>query len=97
MRVKIKLIQIFDPYYWQRRVSLHLWINIKTATRVMQRHKLYGKVRVKRKFTKPWDKNLPHMWVENIKKYTKITGINQVWSSDFTPWIQYPNATFEKF
>lgn len=84
MKTKIKLIQIFDPYYWQRRVALHLWLNLKTATRVMQRHKLYGKVRIKRKFIKPWDRKLPHMWVENIKKNTHIVKINQVWSSDFT-------------
>lgn len=84
LKTKIKVIQIFDPYYWQRRVALHLWIDIKTATKLMQRHKLYGKVRPKRKFTKPGDKNLPHMWVENIKKETKIVWINQVWSSDFT-------------
>ena len=50
----------------------------------MQKHKLYGKVRIKRKFTKPWDKNLPHMWVENLKKNTEIKKIHQVWSSDFT-------------
>ena len=28
---------------------------------------IYAKIR-KRRFQKPWDKNLPNMWVENKKK-----------------------------
>lgn len=51
----------------------------------------------KRKFQKPWDKNLPHMWVKNKKKELEITKVNQVWSQDFThlyfKWIEFYLAT----
>ena len=38
----------------------------------------------KRRFRKPWDKNLAHMWVENLKKVTEATSLHQVWNTDFT-------------
>lgn len=57
---------------------------------------IYPKTR-KRKFQKPGDRNLPHMWVENKKKEFKITKINQFWSQDFThlyfKWIEFYLAT----
>lgn len=63
----------------------------------MQKYSIYAKVRKKRRFIKPWDKNLPHLGVKNSKKYVTITEINQVWSSDFThlyyKWIEFYLAT----
>jgi len=57
---------------------------------------IYAKTR-KRKFQKPWDRNLPHMWVENKKKEFEITKVNQFWSQDFThlyfKWIEFYLAT----
>lgn len=97
LKTRIELQHIFDPYYWQRRIAWCLWIDIKTATRIMQKYSLYGKVRIKRRFTKPWDKNLPYMWVENKKKKIVIGQVNQVWSSDFThlnfKWVEFYLAT----
>jgi transposase InsO family protein len=84
LETKIKVIHIFDPFYWHRRIAWDLKINKKTSSRIMQKSKIYAKTRKKRNFTKPWDKNLPNMWVANIKKEIKINNINQVWSSDFT-------------
>lgn len=50
----------------------------------MQKYDIYAKTRQKKQFTKPWDKNLPNMWVANIKKNLELDKVNQVWSSDFT-------------
>lgn len=49
----------------------------------MQKIELYAYTR-KRQFRKPWDRNLPHMGVENKKKSLEIQHSHQVWSSDFT-------------
>jgi len=83
LEVQIRVLQVLDPYYGQRRIAYALKRNIKPITRVMQKEELYAYTR-KRKFRKPWDKNLPHMWVENTKKNQEIVNSHQVWSSDFT-------------
>lgn len=84
LKTKIKLIHIFDPHYWYRRVAYSLWVNKKRSSRIMQIYELYGKTKKRRKFSKPNDKNLPNMWVINKKKGINISKVNQVWSSDFT-------------
>ena len=83
LKTKIKIINIFDSYYWYRRVAYSLKINKKVSSRIMQKYSIYAKTR-KRKFTKPGDRNLANMWVKNTKKELFITTINQAWSSDFT-------------
>lgn len=83
LKTKIKLIHIFDPYYWQRRLAYTIKRNKKVITRVVQKYSLYAISR-KRKFRKPWDMNLSNMAVENIKKTLEINTINKVWSTDFT-------------
>ena len=97
LKTRIEIQHIFDPYYWQRRIALLFWIDIKTITRVMQKYSIYARVRIKRRFIKPWDKNLPHLGVKNSKKDVSINKINQVWSSDFTHlyyrWIEFYLAT----
>ena len=63
----------------------------------MQKYSIYARVRTRRRFTKPGDKNLPYMWVKNIKKDVTIDTVHQVWSSDFThlyyQWIEFYLAT----
>ena len=80
---KIRVLHALDPYYGQRRIAYALKRNKKPVMRIMQKREIYAYTR-KRKFRKPWDKNLPHMWVENKKKMVEITTSHQVWSSDFT-------------
>lgn len=97
LKTKIEVLHIFDPYYGQRRIAYHFWIDIKTSVRITQKYNLYWRVRKRRNFVKPWDKNLPHMWVKNLKKDIQIEKIHQVWSSDFThlyyKWIEFYLAT----
>ena len=83
-KTRIQVLHIFEAYYWQRRLSYHFWVNHKKIERISQKYWLYAKTRTKRKFSKPWDKNLPHMWVENKKKDILIEKVHEVWSSDFT-------------
>lgn len=80
---KIQLIHIFDPYYGHRRISYKLKCNKKKSQRIMQKYSIKAYSR-KRKFRKPWDKNLAHMWVENLKKKMEVKYIHQVWNTDFT-------------
>ena len=65
-------------------MACYFKVNIKKATRIMQKYNIYAETRKRKKFVKPWDKNLPHMWVANLKKEMVINSLNQVWSSDFT-------------
>ena len=62
----------------------------------MNKFEIYCKTR-KKKFSKPLDRNLPHMWVKNSKKTIELNEINQVWSQDFThlycKWIEFYLAT----
>lgn len=73
-------------------MAYHFKVNVKTTTRIMQKYNIYANTR-KRKFNKPWDRNLPNMWVSNIKKDLTIVKPNQVWSSDFTH-LYYKNIEF---
>lgn len=63
----------------------------------MQKFYIYAKSRKRKKFIKSNDKNLPNMWVANIKKELEIKEVNQVWNSDFThlyyKWIEFYLAT----
>lgn len=90
LKIKIQLLHTFNPYYGYRRCSYELEMNQKKVLRIVQMYLLYGKTR-KRKFCKPWDKNLPNMWVQNEKKTLEIQKIHQVWNSDFTH-IYYKNT-----
>lgn len=89
---KIKLENIFNPYYWQRRMAYYFWVSIDKTSRIMQKYNIYARVR-KRKFVKPWDRNFANMWVKNIKKEINLNKSNQVWSSDFTH-LYYKNIEF---
>jgi len=82
-KTKIQLVHIFDPYYGHRRISYKLNCNKKMTQRIMQKYRIIAYSR-KRKFRKPWDKNIAHMGVENLKKSTKISTLHQVWNTDFT-------------
>lgn len=87
-QTKIQIIHIFDPYYGHRRISYLMWYNKKKTQRIMQKYRIAAYTR-KRKFRKPWDRNLAHMWVRNLKKKIQeeweiIEWLNQVWNSDFT-------------
>lgn len=92
-KTRIEVTHIFDPYYGYRRVSYHLEMNKKKVLRIVQMYYLYGLTR-KRKFSKPGDKNLPHMWVKNQKKSLEIQTVNQVWNSDFTHIYYKGNELF---
>jgi transposase InsO family protein len=81
---EVKIENILSPYYWQRRMANYFWVSVSKTSRIMQKYDIYAKIPKKRRFTKPWDKNLPHMWVDNIKKELDIVKVNQVWSWDFT-------------
>ena len=83
LEIQTRTIHALDPFYGQRRIAYALKRNKKPITRIMQKIQLYAYTR-KRKFRKPWDRNLPHMWVENKKKTQPILSTHQVWSSDFT-------------
>lgn len=83
LETQTRTIHTLDPYYGQRRIAYALKRNKKPITRIMQKIELYAFTR-KRKFRKPWDKNLPHMGIENKKKKLEIQYTHQVWSSDFT-------------
>ena len=82
-QTKIQLIHIFDPYYWHRRISYKLNCNRKKTQRIMQKYNIAAYSR-KRKFRKPWDRNLAYLWVNNLKKDTEVKHIHQVWNTDFT-------------
>ncbi len=90
IKTKIQIAHIFDPYYGHRRISYHLQMNKKKILRIVQMYYLYGLTRKRRRFVKSWDRNLPHMWVKNMKKELEIQEIHQVWNSDFTH-IYYKN------
>ena len=68
-------------------------VSVSKTSRIMQKYDIYAKTPKKRRFTKPWDKNLPHMWVANMKKELEIVKVNQVWSWDFTH-LFYKNTEF---
>ena len=70
LKIKVKLENILNPYYGHRRIAISLKINKKTASRIMNKFEIYCKTR-KKKFSKPLDRNLPHMWVKNSKKTIK--------------------------
>ena len=89
---KVQVIHIFEPYYWQRRMADYFWVSVDKTSRIMQKYNIYARVR-KRRFVKPWDKNLANMWVKNLKKELDISKINQVWSWDFTH-LFYKNIEF---
>lgn len=82
-QTKVSLVHIFDPYYWHRRIAYKLEYNKKKVQRIMQKFDIQAYAR-KRKFRKPGDRNLAHMWVENLKKDISVTETNQLWNSDFT-------------
>jgi transposase InsO family protein len=90
LKTKIQVTHIFSPYYGYRRCSYELEMNQKKVLRIVQIYFLYGRTR-KRKFCKPWDRNIPNMWVQNEKKTLEIQKIHQVWNSDFTH-IYYKNT-----
>ena len=96
LKINVKLENILNPYYGHRRIAISLKINKKTASRIMNKFEIYCKTR-KKKFSKPLDRNLPHMWVKNSKKTIELNEINQVWSQDFTHlyyrWILFYLAT----
>lgn len=89
MKTRVSVSHIFNPYYGYRRIAYEMKKNKKKVLRIIQMYYLYGLTR-KRKFHKPWDRNLPHMWVENSKKWLEIHSVHQVWNSDFTH-IYYKN------
>ncbi len=84
LKTKIEFNRIFHPYYGYRRHSYQFEMNKKKVHRIVQIYSLYGLARMKRKFMKPWDRNLAHMWVKNFKKEFEVQCIHQVWNSDFT-------------
>ena len=81
---RVKIENIINPYYWQRRMAYHFQVSVNKTSRIMQKYNIYAKTRKRSRFTKPWDKNLPNMWVDNMKKDLEIVTVNQVWSGDFT-------------
>ncbi len=84
LKTKISVNRIFEPYYGYKRHAYFLKINKKKVQRITQMFSLYGLTRQRKRFTKPWDKNLAHMWVGNMKKVITVQDTHQVWSSDFT-------------
>lgn len=82
-KTKIQITHIFDPYYGHRRIAYAVKMNKKKILRIIQIYSLYALTR-RKKFRKPWDRNLPHMWVKNHKKDVQVHYMHQVWNSDFT-------------
>ena len=82
MKQKIEKVLHEFPSYGHRRISLALKLNKKRIRRVM---KLYG-IKPYRRHRKPFKRAKPRKYdvFPNLLLTTPLSGINQIWVTDFT-------------